>query len=1021
MSLVAWYPLNGNSKNYGAWGSTLQPTESSVVYIDSGKIGKAMHTGSLTLSQSQMESWIGNTVSIAMWIYVKNDGSFSVGTPFFGYGNMTAPYNRKFSMFHYPNKNDFHCSWQNDSSDETYWGCTYSNFFPTDTWTHICLVQDGKNNKVYVYKNGDLYSESNVSGLSSMNITKSYGAPLRNSINYQLTNDIRIYNHALSKKEVKEIYKTILVDFDFDTTTNNNIINDNSGYGNNATAVSMVNRGIGSNIGEKAAVFDGANSYLEFPSFKYSFLTSDFTIEFCINPAESGTRDVIFGDYGLGDYSKKEIAAFNIERNSGSYTDNRIRIYANSGGYDKSSTNCILPANTWTHVALVYSRSAKTMKIYKNGSLVDTITSIDITSDKLVGSSYKWRIGGDSRASNVRFNGKMSLFRIYGTALNDNSVLESYKTRIQVGRNGSLFTHKLNEDGIRKNVIFDHKMNSNSNSSSEAYIPYDNELYYEDDGSMWVRLFHHSNPSSSKFSTSDSFTTSVYKSADQWFNMSMCNNVNKWEIMVKQMATSMPAVPNSGTVNTVYFNTELTEPEIRKILDSLTYVNTPFLSIPIYPVLFSSDGTPVIFIGKSNHGTEYEITVATDITNQVYEYIYHTSENVFYKSNYSINKTVLSSYSGINVGNLNNLLTNIISTRQFNTPEKYRWVQSKNPMAATYGDVDAADVTYITTAKSQGRIPHIYQEVEYIENTGTQCINSEYAFKTDNTIIDADIRIVTNDGNQSLWGSEEYLSNGSRHFSAVPHGKSGSFGLYLGSHSPKSSGLSIPVGTRYKVNFTSSTNGTTNSFVFKRDTTTLASGTYSGSMNSRDSANLTSTTSTTVGHFFIFANHNSGNGSSNASTQTIKDMQVYSFKMYDDGVLVRDFIPCYRKSDSKVGLYDTVTRRFFTDWNGGNFTKGPDMTVSYTSTSYGGLYCMKNSNTYLAANNGTSGNWWGAVGASAAHAGGIPGWNGQAITTGYMDVYLRVDNVNLDISSLTDTNFKSYSHGEIYSPNIYEY
>ena len=28
---------------------------------------------------------------------------------------------------------------------------------------------------------------------------------------------------------------------------------------------------------------------------------------------------------------------------------------------------------------------------------------------------------------------------------------------------------------------------------------------------------------------------------------------------------------------------------------------------------------------------------------------------------------------------------------------KYRWIQTKNPMTAAYGDVDAADVTKITT------------------------------------------------------------------------------------------------------------------------------------------------------------------------------------------------------------------------------------------------------------------------------------------------------------------------------------
>lgn len=65
----------------------------------------------------------------------------------------------------------------------------------------------------------------------------------------------------------------------------------------------------------------------------------------------------------------------------------------------------------------------------------------------------------------------------------------------------------------------------------------------------------------------------------------------------------------------------------------------------------------------------------------------------------------------------------------------------------------------------------------------------------------------------------------------------------------------------------------------------------------------------------------------------------------------------------------------------------------YSSFSDGGLYPI-NSNTYLCTNNGNQGNWWGSVGAWNAHQGGIPAWNGTVVTTGYMDLYLRVDNIS---------------------------
>lgn len=37
---------------------------------------------------------------------------------------------------------------------------------------------------------------------------------------------------------------------------------------------------------------------------------------------------------------------------------------------------------------------------------------------------------------------------------------------------------------------------------------------------------------------------------------------------------------------------------------------------------------------------------------------------------------------------------------------------------------------------------------------------------------------------------------------------------------------------------------------------------------------------------------------------------------------IRDFVPCYRKSDGEIGMYDLVTNTFFTNQGTGNFTKG---------------------------------------------------------------------------------------------------
>lgn len=52
---------------------------------------------------------------------------------------------------------------------------------------------------------------------------------------------------------------------------------------------------------------------------------------------------------------------------------------------------------------------------------------------------------------------------------------------------------------------------------------------------------------------------------------------------------------------------------------------------------------------------------------------------------------------------------------------------------------------------------------------------------------------------------------------------------------------------------------------------------------------------------------------------------VYSCKIYDWDNLIRNFIPCYRKSDDVIWLYDTIWQQFYTNSWSGTFTKWNDV------------------------------------------------------------------------------------------------
>lgn len=54
-------------------------------------------------------------------------------------------------------------------------------------------------------------------------------------------------------------------------------------------------------------------------------------------------------------------------------------------------------------------------------------------------------------------------------------------------------------------------------------------------------------------------------------------------------------------------------------------------------------------------------------------------------------------------------------------------------------------------------------------------------------------------------------------------------------------------------------------------------------------------------------------------------MQLYGFKIWENETLVRDFIPVYRKSDGAIGLYDLVGKSFYANAGTGTFLKGAEI------------------------------------------------------------------------------------------------
>lgn len=104
---------------------------------------------------------------------------------------------------------------------------------PFDTWIHLTAVFDRNSKKTYTYVNGLLYSQSSVSyDFTDITATQNFfinvgavdggNGPGMNIPFY--CNDVRLYNHALTEREVKEIAQGLIVHYPLN---NNGLGNEN--------------------------------------------------------------------------------------------------------------------------------------------------------------------------------------------------------------------------------------------------------------------------------------------------------------------------------------------------------------------------------------------------------------------------------------------------------------------------------------------------------------------------------------------------------------------------------------------------------------------------------------------------------------------------------------------------------------------------------------------------------------------------------------------------------------------------
>lgn len=186
-----------------------------------------------------------------------------------------------------------------------------------------------------------------------------------------------------------------------------------------------------------------------------------------------------------------------------------------------------------------------------------------------------------------------------------------------------------------------------------------------------------------------------------------------------------------------------------------------------------------------------------------------------------------------------------------------------------------------------GFVPIEYQEVEYIQSNPTGQFSGPRIdtglIASSNTKLEMDFDIYQLSNIQTFYNS--YSGSGSRYTLLEVSGK---FRFDYAS-SMLNTGLDITLGRH--------------TIVVDKGIT-IDSNTYGQSQ----------TSFTCSGNLYLLGSaHDSGYTSYT---------KLYSAKVYESGTLMRNFVPCYRKADNEVGLYDLENDAFYTNSGAGTLTKG---------------------------------------------------------------------------------------------------
>lgn len=205
-------------------------------------------------------------------------------------------------------------------------------------------------------------------------------------------------------------------------------------------------------------------------------------------------------------------------------------------------------------------------------------------------------------------------------------------------------------------------------------------------------------------------------------------------------------------------------------------------------------------------------------------------------------------------------------------------------------------------------LPAEYQEVEYLESTGTQYIDTGMVLNN-GCVITLDFLIADSAVNRIVYGwrrkglftqpYQAYITSNTRKIRQIVVGRSADVDTY-----PQSFEYDV----RNKV------------LMDSVDEHVLVNGIVTDCGPDFSNGKAFDENGSSEYHPYLFALNNAGR-----AVAISKDTRIYGYSVQYEGELLQSFVPCYRKIDKVAGMYDVVNGVFYTNDGTGEFTVGPDI------------------------------------------------------------------------------------------------